>query len=343
MIFEEKDIKRLAVVGLMLVLAVLAFFLVKPLLLSVFGGLILAYIFSPVYTKVLDKVKNKSLAAAIILILFGFILVIPAWFILPKIAEQIFEVFKYLQVFDLTPTIKSFIPGASSQLILQITASLNGLVSKLASGLISSLLNVFLEIPSFLIGLFVVMVIFFFGLRDRDKLKEFVSGLSPLSKSKEELFIKEFKSITDSIVYGQVIIGAVQGLCAGIGLFIFGVPNAFVLTILAVILSILPMIGPMFIWIPVTFYLFATSTPQVVILFLLYNIFIVSTVDNILRMYILSKNARSSTAVVLVGMIGGLFLFGVLGLILGPLILEYLVIFLKAYKEKKWASLFAEE
>ena len=60
-------------------------------------------------------------------------------------------------------------------------------------------------------------------------------------------------------------------------------------------------------------------------------------------MYILSKNARSSTAVVLVGMIGGLFVFGVLGLILGPLILEYLVIFLKAYKEKKWASLFAEE
>jgi predicted PurR-regulated permease PerM len=303
----------------------------------------LAYIFSPVYDWVHKRVKNKSLSTALILLLFFTIVIVPAWFIIPKIAEQVFEVFKYLQVIDINPIIDSLFKGVSPQLSAQISAAFSSLTSKVASGIISTLLNFFVEVPNMIINLFVAMVVFFFALRDKDRLKEFVSGLSPLSKSKEELFIREFKDITDSIVYGQVIIGAVQGILAGVGFFVMGVPNAFVLTILAVILSIIPMIGPMFVWIPVTFYLFATSQPYLVIIFLLYNIFIVSTVDNLLRMYLLSRSTRSSTAVVLVGMIGGLFLFGVLGLILGPLILEYFVIFLKAYKEKKWASLFAEE
>ena len=73
-------------------------------------------------------------------------------------------------------------------------------------------------------------------------------------------------------------------------------------------------------------------------MYLIYNVLIVSTFDNILRSYIVSKKTDISPAIIMVGMIGGLFIFGVLGLIIGPLILAYFVTFLRAYKEKKLGS-----
>jgi len=338
----EKDVKRLAAIFITILLGVLVFLLVRPILLSLIAGLLFAYVFSPVYTRILKYVKNKNIAAGIVLIISALIILIPLWYVTPLISQQIFEAFKYFQELDVSSLISSLFPTASEQFTVQITTAVNSFISKLASSTMNTLLGLFLELPAFVLNIAIIGFVFFFGLRDREKLKEFVSGLSPLTKEREKQFVKQFKDITDSLVYGQVIIGIAQGIIAGLGLFIFGVPNAVLLTTLAVVLSIIPIIGPAPIWIPVALYLFATSNTLTVILFILYNLLIVSTVDNLLRIYIVSKNASMSTIVVLIGMIGGLLIFGILGLIIGPLILAYFLIFLKAYKEKRWQSLFSE-
>jgi predicted PurR-regulated permease PerM len=271
------------------------------------------------------------------------IIIVPLWFIIPKIFEQIFEVFRYLQTFDIANTIKTLFPGATDSFVTQITAVFSTITSKFASSAMNGILNTFFQLPTLALNVLVAGFVFFFALRDKDKLRDFVEGLSPLSKAKEGLFIQQFKDITDAIVYGQVVIGVIQGTLAGLSFFLFGVPNAFVLTILAIVFAIIPMVGPMVVWIPVTFYLFATAPPWVVILYLLYNIILVSTIDNVIRSYLISKKSRISTAIIIVGMVGGFLLLGFLGLIIGPLIVAYLVIFLEAYKDKKWANLFAEE
>ena len=202
-------------------------------------------------------------------------------------------------------------------------------------------MNFFLDLPTFLLNLFVLAFVFFFSLRDGDRLKDFVLSLSPLTKSQEQTIVKQFRDITDSIVYGQILIGLAQGLLAGLGFFIFGVPNALSLTFLAVILSIIPMLGAGFVWVPVNVYLFLTGNNVLGVLFLLYNIFLTSTVDNFLRIYIVSKKSDIPAVFILIGMIGGLFLFGLLGLLLGPLIVAYFITFLKAYKDQELTSLFA--
>ena len=340
---NENHVKRIAVIVLVALLAVMVFFLLRPILLTIIGGLLLAYALIPVYEKVLKRVKNKNFAAAIILVIVLSILLIPFIYALPMIAQQVFETFKFLQTFDIASSIRSFFPVASEQFVIQTTTALNSIISKLASSIMNGLLNFFLELPSLALHVLILAFVFFFSLRDKDKLKEFVSGLSPLTKEKEEIFVKQFKDITDSIIYGQVIIGIAQGLAAGIGLWIFGVSNVFLLTSLAIIFSIIPMIGPAIVWVPVAIYLFANSSPIIVITFLLYNLLIVASIDNLLRIYIVSKKTpHLSAVIVLIGMIGGLFIFGILGLIIGPLILAYFITFLKAYKEKKWQSLFTD-
>ena len=180
-------------------------------------------------------------------------------------------------------------------------------------------------------------------MRDSEKLKEFARGLSPIVKSKEKIIIDQFKNITDSIVYGQIIVGIIQGILAGLGFLVVGIPNALVLTLIATFLSIIPLLGPYLVWIPVAIYLFVSGKTNIAIVYLLYNLVLVSTIDNVIRSYLVSRKTNLSPSVVLVGMLGGLVVFGLIGLLLGPLILAYFITLLRSYKEKNLYSLFSEE
>ena len=94
---------------------------------------------------------------------------------------------------------------------------------------------------------------------------------------------------------------------------------------------------------PAAIYLFTSSSTPMAVGFTLYSLLFVSTIDNILRPYIVSRRTGVSSAVVLVGMIGGIFVFGILGILLGPLILSYVIVFLTAYKDKTLADMFSTE
>jgi predicted PurR-regulated permease PerM len=336
----EKDIKRFSLVLIFLVLVILMILVVRPVLMSIFAGLILAYIFSPIYKIIVKTFKNKTLSAALVSILVIALIAVPLWFLVPIMIEQVFELFQYSQNLDISGAISQLLPGASPQLITQTSLTITSAVNKLTSATLNSLVEFLLNFPVVSMHLLLVCFVFFFALRDLDQLKEYALGLSPLNKTQEKHLVDQFKGITDSIVYGQILLGLIQGILVGIGLLVFGVPNTLILTVAAVILGVLPVIGPGLVYLPVAIYLLIAGNPASAIVFLLYNILIVSTIDNIGRAHIVSRKTDLSQVVVLVGMIGGLFVFGVLGLILGPLILAYFLVFLRAYKDKNLSSLF---
>jgi predicted PurR-regulated permease PerM len=172
------------------------------------------------------------------------------------------------------------------------------------------------------------------------KLKDYLFGLSPFSKSTEKKFLEEFKGITKSIVVGQVLIGIIQGLAIGIGLFFLGVPNALMLTLAAAIVSIVPVLGSWLVWLPVSIILLMTGSTFAGVFLFFYGALFVSIIDNFLRPYFLSKGSHLSVPLGVIGTIGGLFFFGIAGLILGPLILAYALIILEFYRQGKLNELF---
>lgn len=337
---NDKDLKKIMVIALVLILAFLTYLIIKPVLLSIIGGLLLAFIFFPVYKWVEKFVKYRSLAAAIVSVLVVIIIIAPLWFLIPIMVEQIFALFQLSQGFEIQSFLINLIPSEADNVINQIASGSNSAISKLTSSILNGLVKFLLNFPIILLHLLLVAFVFFFALKDEARLKEFVSGLSPLKKSQEKILIKKFKDITNTLIYGQIVVGVIQGVLAGIGFFVFGVPNALILTVLAVILSVIPVIGPFLIYLPVSLYLGLSGSPLIAVGFLLYNVLIVSTTDNILRTLIVSRKAKLSQVVVLVGMIGGFFIFGILGIILGPLILAYFITLLEAYKQKTLSSLF---
>lgn len=340
--FNERSVKKFSILFIIAALGVLAYLIIRPVLEAVIGALILSYLFMPLYRKLLPAVRNRTLAASLVSAVLILIIVIPTWFLIPIVVQQIFAIFKFSQSIDIGNIINALFPTASAQFSQQAIVAISSFINKVSTAALNGLVGVFLDVPTITLNLFIACFVFFFALRDGDQLREFFVDLSPFSETKERVLVKHFRDITDSVIYGQIIIGLVQGALAGLGFLMFGIKNALVLTILATLLSITPIVGPFIVWIPIAIYLFASGNTNIAFGYLLYNLLIVSTVDNILRSYLVSRRTNLSPAVIFVGMMGGIFVFGVMGLILGPLILAYFLLFLKSYKDKTLYSLFSD-
>ena len=340
MVITEKDIKKISLIAFLALLVILTYLIIKPVLFSVLAGLILAYIFLPVHKFLVRLVKSKPLSAVIVSLILLVIIVVPLWYLLPLISKQVFELFKISQELNLTPIIKTIFPTASEQFISQIDLAAKSGFSQVTSSIVSSTVNLLVNFVTISLHLLLTAFVFFFSLRDEDKLRNFASGLLPLGKNQEKQFVKQFKDITQSILYGQVVAGLIQGVLAAFALYIFGIPNAFILSIFAIVLSVIPVIGPGFVYVPVTIYMVINGNPLLAVGYFLFNVIIVSPIENVFRAHFVSRKTNLSQAIILIGMVGGLFLFNIIGLILGPLILAYLITFLKAYKENTLSTFF---
>ncbi|MAG02950.1 hypothetical protein CMI42_06435 [Candidatus Pacearchaeota archaeon] len=337
---KKEGFKQLVNYVLILALFILAFLVIKPIIFAIIYGILLAYIFYPVYKILLSKIKSETLSSLLVtigvLILFGIFSIL----LLRSLLTQAVNFYISLQQLDipyiLAQTLPEFVSKseASSILTNSINNSLSNLIGKLASTFGNSLLN----LPNILLQFLVVFIIFFFGLRDGKKAFEYFKSLSHLSKETQNKFFKHFDGITKSVLVGQILVGIVQGLVAGIGYFILGVPNALLLSILTMIIGVIPIIGPWLVWIPIDVYLFVSGRSTAGLILLVYGLLVINWIDAIIRPLIVSRRTEINPSIILIGMIGGLYFFNIIGLILGPLILSYVLLVLEVYRKNNLSS-----
>jgi len=341
---DDPYFKKIITAILLVLLIVLSFLILKPILISIIVALVLVFIFSPVYDWINKYIKVKTISVLLITVFLIAIILLPLWFLTPILIKQAFAIFQATQQIDFVTPLKSIFPDlfASEQFAIEIGAILSSFTTKITNSLVNSLSNIILNFPTLLLQFTVVLFTFFFVLRDKDKVLEYVKTLLPFSKDVEEKLLKYTSGITASLVYGQIVIGIIQGLILGIGFLIFGVPNALLMTLIAIIAGILPIIGPFLVWVPVVIYLFITGSTVSAWGVLTFGI-ISSSIDNFLRPLIVSKRTKINSGILLISMVGGLFFFGILGLLLGPLIISYLLILLEIYRGKAKPKIIIEE
>jgi predicted PurR-regulated permease PerM len=333
---EEIYFRKIMTMTIVVFLIVLSFFLLKPILSSIAIGLILAFVFSPLYDYLFRKLKSENLSASLVCIFLALLVILPVWFLTPIVIDQSFRVFQYSQQMDFVTPLKNIFPDlfASETFSAEVGSIIHSFVTKMTNSLVNILSQLILNFPTLFLQFIVVFFTFFFILRDKEAFIDYIKSLLPFSKDVEEKLFKSSKDITASVIYGQVIIGILQGLAVGIGFLIFKVPNALFLTLLACLAGVFPVIGTTIIWLPVVIYVLIAGNTFSAIGVTIFGL-ISSSLDNLIRPIIVAKRARIHSSLVLIGMIGGLFLFGILGFILGPLILAYLLIILEIYRNKK--------
>lgn len=344
MAMNEEYPKKITIAIILLVLIVLAFFLVRPILLAIIMGLILAFVFSPVYDWFFKYFKSKNLAAFLICILLLILIVLPLWFLSPIVIDQSIKVYMASQQMDFVTPLKNFFPQffVSEQFSAEMGSAIYSFTTKLTNSLMNSFSKLILNFATIFLQLLIVFFVLFFALKNKKELIEYIQSLLPFSKEVEKKLFKSSKDITVSVLYGQVVIGIFQGIIAGIGFFIFKVPNALLLTFFAALAGIFPIIGTAIIWVPVAIYFLIAGNSLPALGIIVFGI-CSSLVENLVKPVFISKRTNMNTSLILIGMIGGLLLFGILGIILGPLIIAYLLIVLELYRDKGSPAVFNQE
>ncbi|MDQ3118463.1 MAG: AI-2E family transporter [Verrucomicrobiota bacterium] len=213
------------------------------------------------------------------------------------------------------PALASYVPDQA-----QIMENV-GNTAKAAGGfLVASVSRMTAGTARLLLDLFVMLYAMFFFLRDGRKILEKIFYYMPLSHQDEALVLERLTSVTRATIKGTLVIGIIQGALAGIGFWVAGIEGVAFWGTLMAILSIVPGIGAALIWVPGVAYLFITGQTLAATLLGVWCVAVVGTVDNILRPMLVGKDAKMPDLLILVGTLGGLFLFGPIGFIVGPII-----------------------
>ena len=213
------------------------------------------------------------------------------------------------------PALADYVPSQA-----QLVESVGAVAKSIGGFLVTVASRMTATTAAFLLNLFVMVYAMFFFFRDGEKILEKIFYYLPLRDEDEGLMLQRFASITRATVKGTLVIGIIQGALAGVAFWIAGIDgSAFWGTIMA-ILSIIPGVGAALIWVPAVIYLIVTGQVLAGLLLLAWCAAVVGTVDNILRPILVGKDAKMPDLLILVGTLGGLFLFGPIGFIVGPIV-----------------------
>ena len=321
---------------LLLVVAVTVIFLaviwpfLKPLLL----GALLAGLCHPLYRWVLRVVGGrKSIAAILTLLLLILIVAGPISAFLGLVVRQAIGVsndaFPWVQqhlgsasgfnahdwLAQRFPSLASYVPEQD-----QIASSAARAAKATGGFLVAGAAQLTAGTATFLLNLFVMLYAMFYFLRDGRSILEKILYYTPLSPEDERRVLERLTSVTRATIKGTLVIGMIQGALAGLGFWVAGLGGAAFWGTVMALLSVVPGIGAALIWVPAVIYLYVVGQTLTATLLLVWCAAVVGTVDNILRPALVGKDAKMPDLLILVGTLGGLFLFGPIGFIVGPLV-----------------------
>jgi predicted PurR-regulated permease PerM len=334
--------KKFVTILIFVLLLVLTFFLLKPILLSILMGIVLAFIFYPLYSKLYKLSKSKNFAAFLICIAIILLIAIPLWFLTPVFVNQSVKIYVASQQIDFVGPLKHLFPFLFTSEIFsaQVESLIYAFVTKITSSLTIAFSDLIMSFPNLFLQSLIILFILFFTLKDQDKFVDYIHSLLPFSKEVKNKLIKSSKDLTTSVLYGQILLGIVGGTIAGIGFFIFKIPNALILSLFATITAVFPIVGTTLVWVPVMIYCLVVGNTFAAIGILFFGLLSSTVIENFIKPNFISRRTNLNPPLVLIGMIGGILLFGILGIILGPLILAYLLIILEVYQRSKVPNIF---
>lgn len=317
------------------IIFVLAAAIIYPIVYAIIYGILFAYILYPLHKFLTGKIKSEFLSAVFVCAFLLLILATLLILFFGTLFNQVVEFYTLIQKLDTVDLVRKIVPSfiSTSGISETMISSLSDHLSNFIAHYLKQFTNLVSNLPNLLLQTAVGIFTFFFALKDGKKAIEYLKSFSQIKKETEDKFLKQLRDITNSVLLGQVFVGIIQGIFAGIGYYVFGVPNVILLTFLTSIVAIIPILGAWLIWLPVVVYLFASGDTHSAIGLLIYGTFVVSLIDNVLRTLIVSKKTQINTGIILIGMLGGLIVFGFLGLIIGPLILAYVLLVLEIYRK----------
>jgi predicted PurR-regulated permease PerM len=335
---------------LLSVILYLAFLILKPFLEALAWAAILAIIVYPGYVWLRQVLRGRAtLAAFIVTLLIALLILIPALKLADFLSEEAVELVKIARGLANGTDVEAWKETAWVQSLLGFWDTIAGRIDyaeidlnktlaqavQVASGfLVARLSGVAQNVLLFAVNTLIVLLSLFFFLRDGKDFCDKIRIILPMDRQKQE---RLFSNIVDSIIaviHGCVVTAMVQGILAGLAYWALGIPFALVWGVATAFAALFPIGGSSLVWIPATLYLFFQGDYIRGLIMLGWGVGVVGTVDNILKPLLIGSRLRLPMLLLLFSIIGGINLFGVVGLILGPVIFALLASLFDLYLQE---------
>jgi len=333
--FDLKKHSKYFFIASFLAIIVISIILAWPFVAAIFGSIVLAYLFFPVYEFVLKRLKNETLSAWIVTIIVILIFVVPLLFIGNALFSEASDLFFALRDINIEELGASYLDELFGENI-DVNGLLKDGLSRLSVLLLRSIDKFILDFPQKVLSGFVMFFVMFYLFKDGRRLIFSVKEALPLKRRYKDDISKKFNETIYATMYGVVVTAIIQGIIGGIGLWIFKVQSPILWGGIMIIAAMLPFIGAAFVWLPAAIFKLAAGDTTNGLGLLLYGLFIVSTIDNIIRPKIIGKRSKVHPALILIGALGGINLFGLIGIVIGPLVLAILTVFFDLYLSEEF-------
>jgi predicted PurR-regulated permease PerM len=315
--------KQITLFLLTLAIVIICLLILYPFLSGIIGAIVLAVITQRPYIWLTHKIKNRNLSAGVAVILVILSVIVPSFFVVQDLVQGTSTVVVFLRsdvpqktitgLLIKYPTIAADIQAVSSTIDIQNTV--RSIAATLGGVLAGFLGYSFGAITQLVIMLFIL----FFLYRDQEVAVSFARSLLPLNEDENNELLENIRSTIEATALGRLVIAAIQAVLAGIAFWLLGIPNTMLWTVVTGIFAVLPAVGTSFVWIPIAIYLGVSGYWGKAVLLTAWGTLVVSSIDNFLYPVLVGSKLRQHTVGILLAILGGVVIFGLPGVILGPL------------------------
>lgn len=314
--------------GLVLIFAAVVLYLVRIFFIALFGAYVFSFLFSPAYIWLKGATRNDHVAAILTITLIIMVALIPMLLVSYTVIQQAATFQDRLNLDEINRLMQQInLPIKFQKMVQKLAMDVSNTVAE-------SLPSIFSTASHIAVSTFIMFfVLYNIFLKIHYVLARSMEYL-PFSQRNAIWLIRQFEQISRAVLLGQVLICCLQGLLGGLGFYYLGVPNAALWGLVMTILSLVPIFGTSLVWLPAGIYYLAQGDTFAGFGILIWGGVVVSHIDNVVRPIFGSKMGNINPIVMLVGAFAGLDFFGIVGIVLGPLILAFFFTLLQAYRQE---------
>jgi predicted PurR-regulated permease PerM len=343
----ERLVAPVLFLALVLTLGYAFILVLSPFLGALAWASVLAIAVQPIFVRLVRRI-TRGKAALLTTLGVALAFIVPAGLLLTKLAGECVTLATRLAQMD---------PATRAQAVQAATDFWAGLQQRVPplrnvdlmetvnagavklSRQIASAAGIFAQsVAGFVVLAVLVLLALYFLLRDGPALVAWLRRLSPLRAELTDRLFEEIRALTEGSVTAMLLIAAVQGTLGGIAAAIAGLPSAVIWGAAFAVCSFIPVVGPALVWIPGVLFLVVTGHHGRAAAMLLMSVLVVAQVDNLIRPIFVSGRSRLSFEVSMLSVLGGMAAFGMLGLVLGPVVVVMLTAILDVYLQTKPAA-----
>lgn len=319
----------------------LCWLMIKPFMGVLMWAAVLVIVFYPVHRRLVRRTNRPALSALLSCVLVILTILVPVSLITIAVVNELSGAILNVQVAinyvldPNSPMTGRLLNWASRYIDVERLRSGEYLAQQLggfSGGLAGRTLGVIGGLIGAVVQMFFVIFTMYYLFRDGDRIFETVKNSLPLNNKQALAIMERAKEVVGASVYGVLAIGVIQGTLGGLAFWILGVPSAIVWAVVMTFLSMIPMLGSFLVWVPAAIYLALTGHYVKAILLVLWGTLVIGMIDNFLRPVLVGGRTRLHELLIFFAVLGGLQVFGVLGIVLGPVVLALAMSLLEVFR-----------